>query len=53
MGKWNVSDQMTRKEKIEDLLFFKVKSNNLDLKIEPSTKVEKGNIFNLVISINR
>ena len=42
---------MTHNKKIKDLLYFKGKDNNLYMKLESSKKIEKGDIFNIIVSI--
>ena len=42
---------MTHNKKIKDLLYFKGKDNNLYMKLESLKKIDKGDIFNIIVSI--
>ncbi len=44
---------MTHNKKIRDLLYFKGKNNNLNMKLEVSKKIEIGDIFNIIVSISK
>ena len=53
MGMWCFSCQMTHNKKIRDLLYFKGKSEDLEIKLEISKKIELGDIFNIIVSISK
>lgn len=42
---------MTHIKKITDLLYFKGIDDNLHIKLETIKKIEKGEIFNIIVSI--
>ena len=44
---------MTHNKKIIDLLYFKGKNDNLNMKLEVSKKIEIGDIFNIIVSISK
>jgi len=42
---------MTQQEKIQDLLYFKGKTSDFDIKLETSKMIENDYNFNIILSI--